>query len=50
MKAKRKKRTTVKPVDKLRDAAPERMSAELDREFVADTLGTPNREVVLRLK
>ncbi len=50
MKAKRSKATKAKPVGKRTKAELDSMSAEFDREFVADTLGPPTSEAKKRLR
>lgn len=50
MKPKLKKQTEAKPVNKLTDDELEGMSAEFDREFVADTFGPPTPEAKARLR
>ena len=50
MKSTRRKNAKAKPVGKLTKAELDKMSAEFDREFVADTFGTPTREAEERLR
>ena len=50
MKTTRSKKTEAKPVKKLTNAELEKMSAEFDREFVADTFGPPTPEAKARLR
>lgn len=50
MKTTRREETEAKPVKKLTKAELEKISAEFDREFVADTFGPPTREAKERLR
>lgn len=50
MKTKRTKETQPKPVKELTETELEKMSAEFDREFVADTFGPPTPEAKARLR
>ncbi len=50
MKTERKKSTKAKPVGKRTGAELDKMSAEFDREFVADTFGPPTPEAKKRLR
>lgn len=50
MKKTRSKKTDAKPVTKLTEAELEKMSAEFDGEFVADTFGPPTSEAKARLR
>ncbi|MBU0718558.1 MAG: hypothetical protein KJ749_09950 [Planctomycetes bacterium] len=50
MKTTRRKKTEAKPVKKLTNAELQRMSAEFDREFVADTFGPPTPDAKARLR
>lgn len=50
MKTKRSKTTKAKPTGKQTGAELDKMSAEFDREFVADTFGPPTPEAKKRLR
>ena len=50
MKTNRSKTTKAKPVGKRTRAELDKMSAEFDREFVADTFGPPTSEAKKRLR
>ena len=50
MKTTRRKKTKAKSVKKLTRAELEKMSAEFDREFVADTFGPPTPEAKAQLR
>ena len=50
MKTTRSKKTEAKPVKKMTKAELEKMSAEFDRELVADTFGPPTSEAKERLR
>ena len=49
MKSTRRKEAKPRPVEKLTKAELDRISAEFDREFVADTFGPPTSEAKERL-
>ena len=50
MKTTRKKKARAKPAGKLTTAELDQISAEFDREFVADTFGPPMPEAKARLR
>ncbi len=50
MKTKRRNETETKPVKKLTNDELEAMSAEFEREFVADTFGSPTPKAKTRLR
>ena len=50
MKSTRRKKVGTKPVDKLTKAQLDKMAAEFDREFVADTFGPSTAEAKERLR